>query len=138
MASSTIAVTDADAKKLRDLIFRARAYGSVEQGALAGLERELDRAAVVDPKTIPPDTVTMNSKFRVRDLDSGDEYVFSLVYPDDADISEGRLSVLAPVGTGLLGYRAGDTVVWPVPAGVRRLKIEGVLYQPEASGDFNL
>lgn len=130
MASSTIAVSEQDAKKLRELIFQARAYGSSEQGCLAGLERELDRAVVVDPENIPPGTVTMNSKVRFRDLDSGDEFVFSLVYPDDADIDAGKLSILAPVGTGLLGCREGDVVVPPVPAGMRRLRIEDVLYQP--------
>jgi regulator of nucleoside diphosphate kinase len=64
--------------------------------------------------------------------------VFTLVFPAEADYERGRLSVLAPIGMALLGYRAGETVEWKVPSGVRRLKIEQVLYQPEAAGDYHL
>jgi regulator of nucleoside diphosphate kinase len=62
----------------------------------------------------------------------------SLVYPSASDTAAKKISILAPIGTAILGYRAGDTVEWEVPAGVRRLKIEDVLYQPEASGNFSL
>ncbi len=84
------------------------------------------------------DVVTMNSQARVRDLNSNEEMVFTLVFPAEVDYVRGRLSVIAPIGTALLGYRAGDTVEWKVPAGIRRLKIEQVLYQPEAAGDHHL
>jgi regulator of nucleoside diphosphate kinase len=80
----------------------------------------------------------MNSQARVRDLKSNEEMVFTLVFPTEADYVRGWLSVLAPIGTALLGYRAGDTIELEVPAGVRRLKIEQVLYQPEAAGDYHL
>jgi regulator of nucleoside diphosphate kinase len=80
----------------------------------------------------------MNSRVRLRDLDSGEKMQISLVYPSAADASAKKVSVLAPIGTAILGYRTGDTIEWEVPAGVRRLKIEDVLYQPEASGDFSL
>jgi regulator of nucleoside diphosphate kinase len=59
---------------------------------------------------------------------------YELVYPADADMAHGRLSVLAPVGTAILGYRRGDVIEWPVPAGLRRLRVEEVLYQPERAG----
>jgi regulator of nucleoside diphosphate kinase len=74
----------------------------------------------------------------LRDLDSGEQMQVSLVYPSAADAAAKKISILAPIGTAILGYRTGDTVEWEVPAGVRRLKIEDVLYQPEASGDFSL
>jgi len=60
------------------------------------------------------------------------------VFPSDADIAQSKISVLAPIGTAMLGYRVGDTFEWKVPDGIRRLEIKGVLYQPEAAGDYNL
>jgi regulator of nucleoside diphosphate kinase len=64
--------------------------------------------------------------------------IYSLVFPQEADASEGRISILAPVGTAMIGYRVGDVIEWEVPSGLRRLKVEDVLYQPEASGDYHL
>jgi regulator of nucleoside diphosphate kinase len=75
----------------------------------------------------------MHSTVRVRDVASGRSMVYTLVFPSEADLVQGRLSVLAPVGTALLGFRSGDVVEWPVPGGVRRLQIEKVLFQPEAA-----
>jgi regulator of nucleoside diphosphate kinase len=61
-----------------------------------------------------------------------------VVFPSEADSEQGKISILAPVGTALLGYRVGDTVEWKLPGGLRRLKIERILYQPEAAGDYHL
>jgi regulator of nucleoside diphosphate kinase len=112
-------------------------------GDLSRLRDELQRALVVKSTEIPSDVVTMNSRVRLRDLDSGDAVVFSLVYPSSArrsgaDAPGMTVSVLAPVGTAVLGYRVGDTIEWKVPAGVRRLKVEDVLYQPEAAGRYDI
>jgi regulator of nucleoside diphosphate kinase len=74
----------------------------------------------------------MNSRVCFIDLDTGEEMICSLVFPGEADIEQHKLSVLAPIGIALLGYRAGDTLEWKVPAGLRRLKVKEVLYQPEA------
>jgi regulator of nucleoside diphosphate kinase len=105
---------------------------------LTALEAELDRGQVVDPGRVPKAVVTMHSRVRVRDLGDDGQETYTLVYPDDADINEGKLSVLAPLGTALLGARAGEVVEFDAPAGTRRLKVERVLYQPEAAGDFHL
>lgn len=112
-------------------------------GDLSRLRDELQRAIVVKSTEVPSDVVTMNSRVRLRDLDSGDAVVFSLVYPSSArrskdDVPEMTVSVLAPIGTAVLGYRVGDTIEWEVPAGARRLKVEDVLFQPEASGRYDL
>jgi len=64
--------------------------------------------------------------------------VYTLVFPSDADLKNGKLSVLAPIGTALLGYRQGDIFNWKVPGGTMKIKVLEILYQPEASGDFNL
>ena len=138
MGERTIYVTEFDRKRLSNLLNVAGSQNEKDRDYLTRLENELEWAQVVSPQAIPGDVVTMNSQTRVRDLDSSEEMVFTLVFPAEADYVRGRLSVLAPIGTALLGYRAGDTVELEVPAGVRRLKIEQVLYQPEAAGDFHL
>jgi len=102
------------------------------------LEEELDRAEVVEPKDIPPDVITMRSTVRLNDLSTGKEMVYWLAFPTEANYDEGKISILAPVGTAMLGYRRGDVIEWEVPLGVRRLKVEKVLYQPEANGDYHL
>ena len=105
---------------------------------LKNLENELERAEVVPPEQIPPDVITMNSKVRLIDTDTGEETVYTLVFPENADLSQNKISVLAPVGTAMLGYRVGDTFEWDVPAGKLTFKVEEILYQPEASGDYDL
>jgi regulator of nucleoside diphosphate kinase len=80
----------------------------------------------------------MHARVRVRDLRSGETETYTLVYPDEADIDDGKLSVLAPLGAALLGTRAGRVVEVAAPAGPRRVKVERVLYQPEAVGDYHL
>jgi regulator of nucleoside diphosphate kinase len=80
---------------------------------------------------VPPDVVTMGSTLRLLDLRTGVTRTYTLVYPGSEDISQNRISVLAPVGTAIIGFREGDTVEWSVPAGLRRLKIEEVIHQPE-------
>jgi regulator of nucleoside diphosphate kinase len=101
---------------------------------IIALEEELDRAHIVDAKTIRPDIVTLNSHVRVCDLDTHRVMEYEVVYPNTKPRSSADpLSVLAPLGTALLGYRSGDTVEWQVPKGKRRLKLIEVLYQPEAA-----
>lgn len=102
------------------------------------MTEELERAEVVLSKDVPPDVVTMNSKVILRDLNTSEEMTYVLVFPKDANINVGAISVLAPIGTAILGYAKGDVVEWLVPSGIRRIRIKKVLYQPEAAGDFNL
>ena len=80
----------------------------------------------------------MNSRVRIEDADTGEQNVYTVVFPSDASVAEKKISVLAPIGTALLGSRAGGTVDWPVPAGMRTMRIQEVLYQPEAAGDYHL
>jgi regulator of nucleoside diphosphate kinase len=92
---------------------------------------------VVAPQDIPGDVVTMNSAVLVKDLDTGAEMALTLVFPSEAGLEMGKISIVAPVGTALLGYRVGDTIEWKVPGRVRRLRVEKVIYQPEAAGDYH-
>ena len=63
--------------------------------------------------------------------------IYSLVFPHSANINQNRISILAPIGTALIGYKIGDIIEWKVPGGLRKLKVEEILYQPEASGNFD-
>jgi regulator of nucleoside diphosphate kinase len=102
------------------------------------LEAELSRAELLAPEQIPPNVVTMNSTVTFRMLESDRSFSLTLVYPRDADASGTRLSVLAPVGSALLGLAIGDEIEWPKPGGgVLRVRIEEILYQPEREGDFS-
>lgn len=101
------------------------------------LQAELLRANVVEPSEIPPDVVTMNSTVTFQVESSEREFSLTLVYPKDADDSSTRISVLAPVGSALLGLREGDEMSWPKPGGGSlKVSILKVTYQPEGAGDF--
>ncbi|MBN8738806.1 MAG: hypothetical protein BGP24_12795 [Lysobacterales bacterium 69-70] len=103
-----------------------------------GLRRELDRAEIVEPAQVPSDVITMNSTIRFVDEDSGAEREVTLVYPRDADGSADRVSILAPVGSALLGLRVGASIAWPLPGGrSARLRVLTLSYQPEAAGDLH-
>lgn len=138
MGEQAIVLTDHDAKRLEALINGRRETTYRDKGHLLELEYELSRAAVVDTKFVPSNIVTMNSKVLLRDISNDKEMIVTLVFPRDARIEDGRISVLTPVGTAILGYAEGDTIEWPMPGGVKRIKIEKILYQPEASGDYHL
>ena len=135
-------VTKTDSKRLRDMI------GSIRQSLptlrhpvesyLRDLESQLNRTAIVPPTSVDADTVTMNSKVRLRDLDSGGTQIVTLVYEADADPFGEKLSVLTGLGASLLGSRVGNVVEWQTRRGPRRVLIERILFQPEAAGEFDL
>lgn len=127
-------ITNADKTRLLKFISREREFGGGDSENLKDLEYEIKRAHISAAKNIPKGVVTMHSRLQLRDMDSGEDVVYTLVYPAEADLSEGRISVLAPLGTAILGYRVGDVVEWTVPGGIARYKIESVLFQPEAAG----
>jgi len=127
-----IYITDDDCERLRRLIAGRRGVYSIDQEYLDVLEQELDRAEVVEPGAIPRDVVTMNSKVRLKDLDSGETREYRLIFPAE-NRTDDSVSVLAPIGTAMLGYRVGDVIQWQVPKGTRRLKVMQVIEQPEAA-----
>ena len=137
MHEREIVVTAFDQQRLRDLLEGVWQWSAFDRTHAHHLESELDRAHVVRPIDVPPDVVTMNSEIAVRDMDSNEEMTFALVFPSAADVNRRRISILAPIGTAVFGYRAGDTIEWTVPGGARRLRIERVLFQPEAARQFD-
>lgn len=139
MQQRRVFITAFDKERLEELINVATEFGQHDRDDLEELATEMGQANVVDSKEVPPNVVTMNTKVQLRDADTDETMTYTLVFPTDADISAGRISVLAPVGTAILGYKEGSTVEWPMPSGkARRIKIEKILYQPEAAGDFHL
>jgi regulator of nucleoside diphosphate kinase len=132
-----LVITEADFDRLKRLVDSPR-YRVTHAVLIATLKEELERCSVVAPGRVPNGVVTMHSKVRIRDLKAGETETYTLVFPEDADINANKLSVLAPLGTALLGSRVGQVVKFDAPAGPRRLKVERILYQPEAAGDFHL
>jgi len=138
MSGKLIQITEFDLERLKKLLFEARYNEYRKSEYLDKLQMEIDRANVVSPRDIPNDVITMNSTVSLVDLETGEEEVYTLVFPEDADLGEGKISVLAPIGTAMLGYKVGDIFEWEVPAGKRNLRVEKIIYQPEASGDYHL
>jgi len=138
MPKKLIHITDSDMKRLKELVKVAREFSKEDEKYLKELDSELKICKVVKSKDIPSSVITMNSKVRLRDIDTQKEVVYELVFPDDADPDQDRVSVLAPIGTALLGYKVGEVIEWEVPAGIVKLKVEEILYQPESAGDYDL
>lgn len=138
MEARQIFITAKDASRLEELLTVAGAFNYRDRNDLKSLESELRRAKIVEPCDVPKTVVTMNTRLRFRDLDDGKKAEVTLVFPSDANIDDGKMSVLSPIGTALLGYAKGDTIEWTVPGGTRRIHIEDILYQPEAAGDLHL
>jgi regulator of nucleoside diphosphate kinase len=132
-----IYITSQDNLRLTRLLQEARQMEKRDRGDLGALEKELERAVVVAPAEIPPEVITMNSTAELLDLDSGEAVLLTLVFPQDADIDAKKISILAPIGAGMLGYKVGDEFEWQVPGGLRRMKVIRIDYQPEAAGDFD-
>ena len=126
MRDRSIVVTEVDARRLRGLLARQNQAPTRDRAHLQVLKSELERARVVLSEEVPADVVTMHSEVRVRDLETGEQDNYTLVFPLEADVLAKRISVLAPLGTALLGFREGDTLEWMMPGGMRRLRIERV------------
>jgi len=131
-------VTDLDCKRLQILLAAARASQPEVMAWLEALQRLLETADVIPAEDVPPDVVTMNSVVRIKDLDTGEERSFALVFPNKTGMGEKAVSVLAPIGCALIGCREGDSLNWEVPAGTRRIQITQIVYQPERIGNYEL
>jgi regulator of nucleoside diphosphate kinase len=138
MAGKKIYITDSDMKHLLKLVKTAREFNQEDEKYLRDLESELGKASIVKSEDIPNNVITMNAKVLLKDLDSKEELAYQLVFPEDSNPGQDKISVLTPIGTALLGYNEGDTIEWAVPAGITRLKVKKILYQPEAVGKYDL
>jgi regulator of nucleoside diphosphate kinase len=120
-------LTEKDAVHLRRMLLtRSDSFSGRDLEQWYALEQEIDRAHVVDHHELPPDVVTMHSRVRIVDMRTGEQVVYQIVYPHEANYAQHKISVLAPIGTALLGYAEGMEIEWQVPSGIRRLRIEAV------------
>ncbi len=131
----SIIVSSNDLERLEGLLtlpaFRSR-------NDLDGLREELERADVREPEEMPADVITMNSRARFLEENTGREYELTLAYPKDANAAEHRVSIFSPAGSALLGLSAGQSIDWKTADGKAiRLKVLEVTWQPEAHGDFD-
>ena len=127
-----------DYARIRKCIFDAKQFKSISNAEAEKLIKELDSADIVEPEAIPSNVVTMNSIVRLNFLDSNKHVQFQIVYPEMANVKENKISIFSPIATALIGYQVGDEIEWIVPAGLTKIKIDEIVYQPEAAGEFDL
>jgi regulator of nucleoside diphosphate kinase len=130
-------ITNLDYQRLNNLIQSVKTTMKDDLHNIETLENEIGRAKRIEPRKIGHNVVTMNSEVEVIDIDANRMMKFKLVYPQEADFKNNRLSVLSPLGSALIGYREGDEVEFRVPAGMKKVRIGKILYQPEAKGEFS-
>lgn len=130
-------LTSADFDRLSYMTQRP-CYRGVHSAHITALTQQMQKVKVIPADKAPSTLVTMNSRVKVRDMGLDEAESYTLVYPEEADIELGRVSALSPLGRALLGHKVGETIEVYAPMGVRRMKIEKVLYQPEAAGHFEL
>lgn len=137
MTAPSITLTRLDVQRLERLIDNLSEKDQAAPGVIA-LQTELDRAdTVVGHDEVPADVVTMNSRVHCREEGSGKDYHLTLVYPKNANADEGKISILAPVGSALLGLKVGQHIDWPAPGGkTLKLTLLEVESQPANGGAF--
>jgi len=131
-------LTQPDQRRLGQMTRSLREQRGPHSGFAGQLARRMAAAEVTPARGVDPDVVTMNSRVRLKDIDTGACHTFKLVFQRDAGGLDESISVLSPLGCALLGTRVGDVIDWRVRFGVRRMRIDSVPYQPEAAGDFDL
>lgn len=133
MTEELLLVTEKDYLRLKSLI------EVKDPEEIENLEIELDRAQLLADDEVPPDLVTMNSIFRFENISENKQMIMSIVYPQESNAQENKVSILAPLGSALLGLRVGQEINWQFPDGkTKKLKVLEILYQPEANGDWHL
>ena len=128
-----IFITKFDLERLKNLLDKKLRLDDYDHALLT----ELKKAQVVEPELIPGDVITMNSKIRLKE-ENGDSWDCTLVFPEDADIEEDKISILSPIGCSIIGYKVGSTISFPTPKGDKQVSVEDILHQPERSGDMNI
>ena len=127
-----------DYARIKKCIQDAKQFKSISNTEAEKLMKELDSAKIVDPKAIPSTVVTMNSIVKLSFLNNNKQVQFQIVYPEQANLKENKISIFSPIATALIGYQVNDEIEWIVPAGLTNIRIDEIIYQPEAAGDYSL
>lgn len=127
-----------DYSRIQQCINDAKQANSITVTEATSLMNELRLGKLLEPEEMPNDVVTMNSIVKISFLNSNKTIEFQLVYPDKADVKRSKISIFSPIATALIGYKVKDEIEWCVPAGITKIRIEEIIYQPEAAGDFNM
>ena len=135
---SKLIINKLDYARIKKCISDAKQFKSITESEADKLMMELGSAKIVEPEAIPSNVVTMNSIVNISFLNINKQVQFQIVYPDKANIKENKISIFSPIATALIGYKINDEIEWIVPAGLTKLRIDEIIYQPEAAGDFDL
>ncbi len=133
-----IIINRLDYARIKKCISDAKQFKSISNAEAERLIKELDSAKIVEPEAIPSNVVTMNSIVKLSFLNNNKQVQFQIVYPDQANLKENKISIFSPVATALIGYKVADEIEWIVPAGLTNIRIDEIIYQPEAAGDYSL
>lgn len=133
-----VTLTKNDYTRIYKAITDAKNSKTINSNEAEKLLSELSKAEIVPSEKIDKDVVTMNSEVKLFFENTQKEQSFKIVYPQDANLKENKISIFSPIATALIGYKIGDEIEWIVPGGMTKIKIVELLYQPEAAGDFDL
>jgi regulator of nucleoside diphosphate kinase len=133
-----VTLTKNDYTRIYKAITDAKNSKTINSNEAEKLLSELSKAEIVPSEKIDKDVVTMNSEVKLFFKNTQKEQSFKIVYPQDANLKENKISIFSPIATALIGYRIGDEIEWIVPGGMTKIKIVDLIYQPEAAGDFDL
>lgn len=135
---NTLLLNRLDHARITKSVNDARQSKSINPSEADKLLRELASAKILEPEAMPPDVVTMNTIVKLSFLNNSRQVQFQIVYPEQADYTQNKISIFSPIATALIGYKVGDEIQWIVPAGITNIRIDEIIYQPEAAGDFTL
>ena len=127
-----------DYARIKKCIRDAQQFNSISNHEAESLLQELESAEILEPEDIPSNVVTMNSIVRMSFINSKKNVQFQIVYPNKANFKDNKISIFSPIATALIGYKVGDEIEWIIPAGITKIRIDEIIYQPEAAGHYNL
>lgn len=130
-----IILTKVDYSRIHKCIDIAKRHNTIGVNEAENLLNELHSASIVDSQEVPGNVVTMNSIVRISFLNKNKSLQFQIVYPESANMKENKISIFSPVATALIGYKVSDEIEWIVPSGLTKIRIDEIIYQPEAAGD---
>lgn len=133
-----VTLTKNDYTRIYKAITDAKNSKTINSNEAEKLLSELSKAEIVPSEKIDKDVVTMNSEVKLFFENTQKEQSFKIVYPQDANLKENKISIFSPIATALIGYKIGEEIEWIVPGGMTKIKIVDLIYQPEAAGDFDL